>query len=63
MGTRQLVRACTCFNMQLFFPITLGTEPGIKARDLAIIHRFVAAEAGVQYPGSPYGTCGGQSIT
>jgi len=27
-----------------------------------IIYRLVTAEVGVQYPDSPYGTCGEQSI-
>ena len=49
--------------MQPSFPVTLSTEPAVTARAQAIIYRFVTAEAGVQYPDSPYGICGEQSIT
>jgi hypothetical protein len=48
--------------MQLSLLITLSTEPVVTATAHAIIYGFVTAEAGLQHPDIPYGTCGEQSI-
>jgi hypothetical protein len=60
---RSLEHSLYLFSMQLYFPVTLNTEPAVVARTHAIIYRFLTAEAGVQQPDIPYGTCGERIIT